>query len=230
MKPLFKGILAIALLAIAAATPALAYDHIQYDDSYWPRSYYVNAAFGTFFTWGDVNERPITVTDSIDEKHKIYTPDMAVFPSPEITLGVNIRSFSLDVNFQYWKTSQDLVDIDASEDATIWRVGFEFTYNLFWPEDFQVGVGLGYSYTSLTTENAAFIGEKIQDSHLMGSGIALVTNVHYYLTDNFAIVPAVKLYENWFKFVNSKATGTCDLEPFLWQTYVFASVGVQYQF
>ena len=64
----------------------------------------------------------------------------------------------------------------------------------------------------------------------MGSGIALVTNVHYYLTDNFAIVPAVKLYENWFKFVNSKGTGTCDLEPFLWQTYVFASVGVQYQF
>ena len=81
MKPLFKGILAIAFLAIAAATPAFAYDHIQYDDSYWPRSYYVNAAFGTFFTWGDINERPITVTDSVKEKHKIYTPDM---PRPKL--------------------------------------------------------------------------------------------------------------------------------------------------
>ena len=141
-----------------------------------------------------------------------------------------VRCFSLNVDFQYWKTSQDLVDIDASEDATIWRVGFEFTYNLFWPEDFQVGVGLGYSYTNITAENTAFIGEKVQDSHLMGSGLALVTNIHYYFTENFAIVPAVKFYENWFKFVNSKATGTCDLDPFLWQSYIFASIGLQYQF
>ena len=228
MTKFLKSLLAFALIMTAA--PAFAYDHIQYDDSYWPRSYYVNAAFGTFFTWGDVNERPISVTDSLDNKHKVYTPDMFFFPSPEISLGANIRCFSLNANFQYWETSQELVGIDETEDATIWRVGFEFIYNLFWPEDFQVGIGIGYSYTSLTAENSAFIGEKVQNSHLMGSGVSLVTNVHYYITDNFAIVPAVKFYENWFKFVNAKATGTLDLDPFLWQTYVYASVGLQYQF
>jgi hypothetical protein len=228
MTKFLKSLLAFALFMTAA--PAFAYDHIQYDDSYWPRSYYVNAAFGTFFTWGDVNERPISVTDSLDNKHKVYTPDMFFFPSPEISLGANIRCFSLNANFQYWETSQELVGIDETEAATIWRVGFEFIYNLFWPEDFQVGIGIGYSYTSLTAENSAFIGEKVQNSHLMGSGVSLVTNVHYYITDNFAIVPAVKFYENWFKFVNAKATGTLDLDPFLWQTYVYASVGLQYQF
>ena len=94
MKPLLKGILAIALLAIAATTPAFAYDHIQYDDSYWPRSYYINAAFGTFFTWGDVNERPITVTDSIDEKQMARTEAIILSMTPQERSNPDILNLS----------------------------------------------------------------------------------------------------------------------------------------
>jgi len=103
-------------------------------------------------------------------------------------------------------------------------------YNFFWPDFFQIGAGIGYSYTNLKTENSAYIGGKIQNSELMGSGFAFITNIHYYITDNFSMVPAIKIYENWFKAVNSKATGTLDLDPYLWQTYVMVSVGLQYQF
>lgn len=202
-----------------------------YNDDYWPRSYFIHAGFGATATRGDINERPITVTDSTGKKSTIYTPALEMIPTPDFTIGANIRDFSLAINFQYWKTSSEFIGNETlSEDVTLWRLGFEVTYNLFWPDFFQIGLGLGYSYTNLKTEHSAFIGDRILASTLMGSGVGLITNIHYYLTDNIAMVPAIKIYENWFKAVNSSATGTCDLDPYLWQTYVLVSLGLQFQF
>lgn len=225
----FKHLI-LVLLFVGAITPLLAYDHIVYDESYWPKSYFVSAAFGGVFTRGDVNERAITITDSADVRYKAHSAEMSFFGTPDLSIGANIRCFSLLLDFQYWKSEEDLVDTDVSEDTQIWRVGFEFTYNLFWPNEFQVGLGLGLSYTNLTSENSVFLEDKTQDSQLMGSGLGFIANVHYYFTDNLAIVPAIKIYENWYRFVNSKASGTCDLDPYLWQTYIMASIGLQFQF
>ncbi|SHI84087.1 outer membrane beta-barrel protein [Fibrobacter sp. UWP2] len=219
------------LLTIAALLCAFTISHADEDEGYWPRSYYINLGFGAVATRGDVNERAISVTDSTGAKSIIYTPAIEIMPMPDITLGVNIRCFSLDIDFQYWNSSNELIDNpEVTEKYTYWRFGFEFMYNFFWPDFFQIGAGIGYSYTNLKTENSAYIGGKIQNSELMGSGFAFITNIHYYITDNFSMVPAIKIYENWFKAVNSKATGTLDLDPYLWQTYVMVSVGLQYQF
>lgn len=197
----------------------------------WPRSYFVNVGFGASATRGDVNERAIKLTDSAGVVSKVFPPAIEIMGLPDFSIGANIGEFTLDINFQFWKTNNELVDSPgANEQYTFWRLGFEFTYNLFWPDFFQVGLGLGYSYTNLNTQNSAAINDKIQDSELMGSGVAFIANIHYYITDNFSMVPSIKIYENWYKAVNTDHTGTLDLDPYLWQTYVTIVLGLQYQF
>ena len=64
----------------------------------------------------------------------------------------------------------------------------------------------------------------------MGSSLGLVANVKYYIFDHLAIVPYVKVYENWFRNVYTEASGLCDLDSYMWQTFFFAGVAVQIRF
>lgn len=208
----------------------MASDNIEYDDGYWPKSYFLSLGMGATYTNGDLNEHHIALTDSAGNKSSVYPPSMSFFATPDLSIGVNIRSFTLDFNFQYWKSSQDLTKQEESEDTRIWRAGFEFTYNLFWPEDFQVGLGIGYSYTSITTKNSAFHKSGKEQSSIMGSGAAFIANARYYFNDYIAVVPAIKAYRNWFKNVQTDQSGNCDLDPFMWQTYILTSLSVLFQF
>ena len=201
-----------------------------YEENYWPRSYFVRAGMGVTATIGDLNERPISVKDTSGNKFKTYPPDMTLMGDPELLLGVNIREFTLAVAFQYWKQQEELVKTSAEESTRFWRLGFEFYYNFFWPDYFQVGLGAGFSYTSVKTENSAFHGENLGDTDFMGSGIGLMANVQYYFTNEIAIIPAVKFYRNWFKNVYTDDSENQELDPFLWQTFISASISLQFQF
>jgi hypothetical protein len=217
--------LVLLFFIIFAVTAASAYE-----ENYWPRSYFVRAGMGVTATIGDLNERPISVKDTSGNKFKTYPPDMALMGDPEFLLGVNIREFTLAVAFQYWKQQEELVKISAEEDTRFWRLGFEFYYNFFWPDYFQIGLGAGFSYTSVKTHNSAIHGEDLGDTEFMGSAVGLMANVQYYITNEIAIIPAVKFYENWFKNVYTKESELCDLDSYMWQTFVFVGMNVQYQF
>ena len=201
-----------------------------YEENYWPRSYFVRAGMGVTATIGDLNERPVSVKDTNGNKFKTYPPDMALMGDPELLLGVNIREFTLAVAFQYWKQQEKLVKISAEESTRFWRLGFEFYYNFFWPDYFQVGLGAGFSYTSVKTENSAIYRGEPQDTEFMGSGVGLMANVQYYFTNEIAIIPAVKFYRNWFKNVYTDDSENQELDPFLWQTFISASISLQFQF
>ena len=149
---------------------------------------------------------------------------------PEFILGVNIREFTVAVAFQYWKQQEELVKVSTEEDTRFWRLGFEFYYNFFWPDYFQIGLGAGFSYTSVKIENSAIHGEDLRDTEFMGSALGLFANVQYYFTNEIAIVPAIKFYENWFKNVYTKDSENRDLDPYLWQTFISASISLQFQF
>ena len=94
----------------------------------------------------------------------------------------------------------------------------------------QVGLGGSLSFTTLTTENTAYIGDEASESEFMGSSFGIIANVKYYLYDNLAIVPFAKIYENWFRNVYTEASGLCDLDSYMWQTFFFVGVNVQFQF
>lgn len=203
------------------------------DEGYWPRSYFLEAGFGIVASKGDLNEHAIKATDTLDNKVEIHPPAYSILGTPDLSIGANVGAFTLALNYQYWKSTQILAGFpteDTEESSRIWRLGFEFTYNVFFPEFFQIGLGLGYSFTNIKTEKSAFFDGKAYSSELMGSAVAFIANIHYYISDNFAMVPAVKVYENWFKNVYTSKTETCDLDPYLWQTFVLVSVSLQFQF
>ncbi len=219
-----RPIIILALLIMAMAAHA---------EEAWPRSFFASAGFGIYATRGDLSDRVLSMTDTTGRKQTIHAPEISFFASPDITLGVNVREFTFDINFQIWETEQDIngfKDESVTGNSLFWRISMEFTYNLFWPEDFQVGIGMFYSFTTLTTDNTAYIEDEVSESEFMGSSFGILANVKYYLLDNLAIVPYVKIHETWFRNVYTEASGLCDLDSYIWQTFFFVGLNVQFQF
>ena len=203
------------------------------EEYYWPRTYYVSAGFGAMVSKGDFNDRYIKGTDTSGVQGEIHPPALEFFAMPDIMLGVNLGAFTLGLGFQYWTSEQSLAgfpDNSYKQDTRIWRASLEVTYNIFYPDFFQVGFGLGYSYNSVKSESSALFGKDTYDTEFMGSAVAFIANIHYYFTENVAMVPAIKVYENWFKNVHCSRIDNNDLDPYLWQTTVYANVSLQYQF
>ena len=115
-----------------------------------------------------------------------------------------------------------------------WRFGLEATYIFFYPEFFQVGVGLGYSFSKLSTEKNVSNAKGDFDSELNGSAVALVTQIRYFITDNFGLTSSMRIYENWYKSVHTENSGTVDFHDvdisYYWQTYIAISIGAMVQF
>jgi hypothetical protein len=164
-------------------------------------------------------------------------PNTKVIVSPDYNIGVNIREFTLAASFQYWTMQGSIPTLPApqnEQDMRFWRFGLEGTYNFFYPDFFQVGVGLGYSFSKLTIKDNVSNAKGFFDSELNGSAIALVTQIRYFITDNFGLTSALRIYENWYKSVHTKNSGTVDFHEldisYYWQTYIAVSIGAMVQF
>ena len=222
------------LLAIALLSSAIFAQPEDSDYSYWPRSYFASIGFGVIANRGDFFDETLKIKGDDDITKTVNLPQTKVLMSPSYNIGVNIREFSLAATFQYWSMNvaiNGLPDNITEQKMRFWRLGADFTYNFFYPEFFQVGVGLGYSFSSLSIKDNAVSAEKgLANSDLMGSAIALVTNVRYYITDYFCLNPSLHIYETWYKAVNTKNAGTKDLKSYIWQTYIAISISAMVQF
>ena len=216
----------IFILALFFATATFA-------EEAWPRSFFVSGGIGFVASKGDLNERVLSIKDTTGKKQTIHAPALDLFANSDITVGVNVREFTFGINFQIWESEQVIngfADESVTGDNLYWRISMEFTYNLFWPEFFQIGLGGGYSYTTLTTDNTAYTEDGVAESEFMGSAISLHANIKYYIYDNLAIVPFLKIYENWYRNLYTEESGLCDLDSYMWQTFFFIGVNVQFQF
>ena len=203
------------------------------DFGQWPRSYYASVGFSVIANRGDFFERTVKLVDEDGTVETLHFPMSKFLISPDYNIGVNIREFSLAASFQYWSMNGNIngfADDIKEQKMRYWRFGLEFTYNFFYPDFFQVGVGLGYSFSNLHVENSATSVKGFADSEVMGSGIALVTNLKYFITDNFGLNPSLRVYENWYKAAYTKDAGTQDLKSYLWQTYIAVSINALVQF
>lgn len=207
------------------------------DLSYWPRSYFASFGFNVIANRGDLFTRSLKIQDKDNLTETISFPNTKILVSPDYSIGVNIREFSFALSFQYWSMTgkvpalpEDMQD----QKLRFWRFGFEGTYNFFYPEFFQVGVGLGYSFSKFKTNNNATSVKGLYHSELMGSAIALVTNIRYYITDNFCLSPSLRIYENWYKSINTQNSGTVDFHDndisYFWQTYIAITISAMVQF
>lgn len=202
-------------------------------DDYWPRSYFIEAGSSFAYARGDFSSSVVRATDTLGNKVSIHPPSLKTMLYPDITIGTNIWAFTLAANFHYWNGQPKLTKYEEDDkkiDSRMWRFGFEFTYNLFYPEDFQLGLGGGYSYAKVTSTKSAVFSDDVSTAALMGSGLAFVANFRYYFTEYLAVVPSIKIYENWFKNANTTKSGLVDIKPYLWETFFFISASIQYQF
>ena len=205
------------------------------DEGYWPRSYFAGLGFGVVATRGDIGENTVSGKTEDGDKETVHLPSMNIFILPDVILGVNIGQFSLSANYNYWYFTDNLGGFPDSveEQIRIWRFGVEFVYNFFWPEFFQPGVGIGYAYTSIKTENSVYPDDDSKDktaSELMGSSLALILDIRYYLTEHLILQPSLKVYESWFSNINTENAGTNELKHKIWQTFALVELAFIYQF
>lgn len=206
------------------------------DEGYWPRSYFAGLGFGVVATRGDIGENTVSGKTEDGDKETVHLPSMNIFILPDVILGVNIGQFSLSANYNYWYFTDNLggfPDNSVEEQIRIWRFGVEFVYNFFWPEFFQPGVGIGYAYTSIKTENSVYPDDDSKDktaSELMGSSLALILDIRYYLTEHLILQPSLKVYEAWFSNINTENAGTNELRHKIWQTFALVELAFIYQF
>lgn len=206
------------------------------DEGYWPRSYFAGIGMGVVATRGDIGDKNIKYDLDDGTSETVHLPAMDLLAIPDFFIGVNIREFSVSVNFNYWKYTEVLGGFpdDSNEQPTrIYRLGVEFVYNLYWPEFFQPQIGLGYAFTSIRTNENVFSSDtekELTSSELMGSSLALILGIRYFLTDHLIIQPDLKFYEAWFGHLNTKEMGTFDLKHKKWQTFAIMEVDLVWQF
>ena len=214
------------------------------DFAQWPRSYYASIGIGIMANRGDFFSRELKITDKEGNTEIVNFPQNKILLTPDYNLGVNIREFSFGLSFQYWSTTGSIESNPENmveQDISYWRFGLEAIYNFFFPEYFQVGVGLGYSFSSLNIEkNASNNGRDFFDSSLKGSAVSIIANIRYYITDFFCLSPTLRFYENWYKSVHTDNSGTIefgkknngvkDHNSYFWQTYIAMSINAIVQF
>lgn len=202
-------------------------------DGSWPKTYFIEVGWDLAYSTGDLNSTSIRTKDTLNKDLRIYMPDLGLMTAPDFTVGTNIWAFTLAVNFNYWKGKTELTKFKNDDEfsSRMWRFGFEFTYNLLYPEDFQVGLGGGYSYSNIKTQKSAidYHGDPME-SEVMGSGLAFVANIRYYFTNNLVLTPTIKVYGNWFKNVYTASSEIQDVKPYMWQTFILGAISFQYQF
>lgn len=224
------------LLALTLLCSAVFAQPEDSDFSYWPRSYFASISFNVIANRGDLFDRSMVLKyDWIEET--VHLPNTKVLVSPDYSIGVNIREFTFSASFQYWSMLGSIPSLPEpinEQNMKYWRFGIEATYNFFYPEFFQVGVGLGYSFSKLTTENNVSNYKGYFNSELNGSAIALVSHIRYLITDNFGLISSLRIYENWYKSVYTKNSGTVEFhevgDSYYWQTYIAISIGAMVQF
>jgi len=226
------------LLALAFLCGTIFAQPSDSDFAQWPRSYYAGIGFNVIANRGDLFNRQLKIKDKDGETETVHMPNTKVLVSPDYNIGVNIREFSFGISFQYWSMQGSIPTLPApmnEQDMRFWRFGLEATYNFFYPDFFQVGVGLGYSFSKLTTEdNVASDKGGFYNSDLNGSAIALITHIRYFITDNFGLISSLRIYENWYKSIHTKNSETVEFHDvdisYFWQTYIAVSIGAVVQF
>lgn len=219
---LLKGISALILLVAPTLFAAAK-----------PLTFFGQAGYGLLVSKGDMNDYVLKVKDQDGNKGNLHPPTLSVLGSPDFSLGVNIKDISLALNLQYWISSQNLTgypDQILERDTRIMRLGVEFTYNLFWPEFFQAGLGAGISYISVNTANNLFYGADTYDTDFSGISYGFIANIHYFVTNNIAMVPALKYYQNCLFNVDADRLENDAIKHKIWQTMILVSLTVQYQF
>lgn len=203
----------------------------------WVRKHYISLGAGVDFTQGDLDGKTKLESSGTDYDEKVFAPNLATYIIPDIEIGANLNMHTIFVDFMYSVPETNFGKgtsyVDETE-TTLWRIGLGYRYNFFWPEPFQVAVGLSYSFMYLTTSDNAYYegddGSGRSDATMMGNGFALEASLTYFLTRHVSMSMDGRFRTMFFSSVSTDENGKCDLDDVFVQFTEEVIVKVSYHF
>jgi hypothetical protein len=203
MKPLVFIFLLSALL------------HAGFEDE-WIRKHVISVGVDFAVTKGDLDGiSKIKSENSVPES--VILPEVPFFMVYTIDLRALANATSIALNFGIGFPSYEH-KLQNGDDGRYWRFGIEYQYHFFWPEDFRLGAGLGYGFSSMRFSKAS-IGEEKKWSYanFTGNGPNAVVSAQYYFTENFAAEGAIRYRLLYFNKVATDLNDVSRLSDAVWQ-------------
>lgn len=221
----------LAVFCILSATVSKTFSY----EPTWIRSHYIALGADFSLSKGHFNGKKILSASDEEgvEPENTAVPELGHFIVPNVELGANMNAHTIAVSLGIWKPKLEYAknsNDPQEERALFWRLGVEYRYYFFWPEKFQFGLGLNYSFTRISVPHAVSGYDSMGSSTtgkviFSGNGAALVTSGRYYLNDHFALEASFKPKIISFGFITTPANGFSGLDDSLWQ--FFAELGVK---
>ncbi len=203
------------------------------------RSHYIALGLDASFSWGDMDGKGTLETNNDeDAPETLYIPNMSDFIVPNIEIGANINQHTIAASFGMWTPTvgyaEDTPDV-TEKGANFWRFSVEYRYNFFWPENFQLALGLAYSFARLEVENSVMgtddYGNATRGNAThTGNGIAPSATFHYLISDNIGADITLRYRLLSFGSVTTPDNGFCSLDESLWQHFGELGARLFYQF
>ncbi|MDR2581586.1 MAG: hypothetical protein LBC85_11425 [Fibromonadaceae bacterium] len=137
-------------------------------------------------TKGDFDGKTIIhSSEKAPEKESVILPKVPFFLvyafDARALANASVMAFNFGLGFPSYEHNLQ------SGDARYFRLGLEYQYHFFWPEDFRVGAGLGYTFSSMRFPKASFAEEDSKNyANFTGNGPHAVFSANYYFSKKFA--------------------------------------------
>lgn len=201
----------------------------------WHRSYFISIGLDASLSLGGHLDGKSYMKSDGDEG--IFIPSIGSFPLPLAEIGVNFNQHTVAVSFGMWNIDVNYgkgSDYETGNDANYWRFAAEYRYYFFWPEDFQIGPGLAYSFSRLSVHDAAIgmdkYSEEFRESAVFAANaFALSANMRYKIRP-FGMDIAVRYRPHFIRSVSTSSSGYNDLSETLWHHSLEIGGRVFYEF
>lgn len=204
----------------------------------WHRSYFISLGVDALFSLGgDLNGDGAIEANGDDTDDVVYLPHIGSFPLPNIEAGVNFNQHTISVNFGIWQPDVrygEDTDYFTEDDANYWRLGVEYRYYFFWPEDFMIGPGLGYAFARYSVHGAAigfdkYDGEYREAAVFATNSFAVSANMRYKIRP-FGMDVALRYRPTFIRSLSTETAGYCSLSETLWHHMIEVSARVFLEF
>lgn len=215
MKTISRILLVVSLFAVFASAEKVI----------WHRSYFLALGLDASFSMGgDLTGKGYSTIGEESSKQDVYVPYLGSFVIPGVEAGVNFNQHTISISFGMWQPDVNYgkeTDRFTETDANYWRFAAEYRYFFFWPEDFEVGPGLSYTFSRYSVHSAAFgenrFGDETRESAIYsGNSFAASANLRYKLRP-FGIDVAFRYRAMFIRGASTDENGYSQLDETLWQ-------------
>lgn len=103
------------------------------------------------------------------------------------------------------------------------RLGLEYQYHFLWPEAFRIGIGAGYTFSSVRFDKGSTGGvgsekeNKFSYANFTGNSPHILVSTQYFFTENWAIEGAIRYRLLYLNQVATDLNDVSKLSEAVWQ-------------